>query len=245
MQLILNDQLASENITAREIENILKNLPHDETVTLLLMDGKVSSLRAVGNPTKGYTLTYTDLPCGDSMDSSNKGLRPITLKKVFVAFTRNQITWRREVGWEGTMQVRLTPDQQKQQWRRYAPVFIYLLIFAFGFAPMVLATRFAIDKLYFEPLCTEANPEVAVASYSRGSTATSGNYSQLIGNCIYEDYSLLPFSKAVGNEDTAKSMDRLFDFLVVVIPVLIVTLILIAMAYFVSWQREGRKKMAK
>lgn len=240
MQFLIDDQTISDSITESEFAAYLKNIPADQTVTLLLADNE-TVLQFDGSAASGYRASTTHLASNETIYSTNKALKPITLRRAAIDFINGNIAWRSQFGWE---RASLTLNsQQKQFFRKAAPVFIFLLVFAFGYAPLAILTRVALDEIYFEPQCQALQPDIPVMFYSRGATSSATNLfdtmQRTVGMCWFDDYSSFPFSVVTGNERDAITIDRIADAITVGVPLAFMGVFL---AIIVWWMgRRGRK----
>jgi hypothetical protein len=236
MYLYIDDALVSEAITPKELKDILKHLPADRSVHLLL-DGPEAIMEAEGSPAAGYRITYTDKASGSAMTAPNHRLRPITLRHIMLDFLADRTTWRYRAGW-GTQPVGYTPSQKARRLRIGALVGVYCLILGFGFVPLTQLNHLMIEYLHFIPACERLRPDVPVISYLQETRAGTG------GTCIYDDYSTIPFAEAAGSVAAAIQAETLASAAAVLLTIVFMVVLLWVFVKIIQMQAgfSGKQK---
>jgi|GEM_PF-5493244 hypothetical protein len=237
MYLYIDNELVSEAITPKELKDILKHLPADRSVHLLL-DGPEATMEAEGCPAAGYRITYTDKATRAAMTAPNHRLRPVTLRHIFLDFLAQRTTWRYRAGW-GTHPVGYTPSQKARRLRIGVLITVYCLVLALGFVPLTQLNHTLIELLHFIPACERLRPDVPVISYLPETSADTG------GTCIYDDYSTIPFAEAAGSRAAAIQAQTLAAALSVMLTIVVMLLLLWITAKAVSLQAGVAGKQKK
>lgn len=253
MQLYLDDQLISEQVTEKELDAVLRDLQPEHLYSIMLVNEGVGYMTADGNPERGYTIRYTDDASGITMMSTNKELRPVTVRRMLIQYLTGDSTWRHAVGWVDQRQAPRTAAEKRNIRRVGVAVFIVLIGFAAVWLPLVFFADDIIDQLMFVPFCRAYNTGQQFVRYSTGGiTSTYDGGLGIIqirtvqlGNCFYEDDIPVPVSVAIGDEGRAYLLQTVANLLIVPLPFLLLgVLIGVAVLFlrFTDPDRKARKK---
>ncbi|MFQ3648648.1 MAG: hypothetical protein SNJ80_17095, partial [Anaerolinea sp.] len=164
---------------------------------------------------------------GITMTSTNKELRPITMRRMFIQYLNHDLSWRHAVSWVDQRQAPLTPDDKRKMRRLQVTVFTLLFGFAVGWVPMVFLAHDIIDALMFVPYCRAYDTGKPFTAYNTGGTSSvyvldgiTSVRTVALGSCIYGDGTAVPFDVIMGDAGRANLMQMAANVLTVALPLL-------------------------
>ncbi|MFQ3647208.1 MAG: hypothetical protein SNJ80_09790 [Anaerolinea sp.] len=246
MQLYLDERLIAEQVTEQELDEVLRHLSPDHHYAITLIDEGVGFMNASGNPERGYEIHYSDEPTGITMTSTNKELRPITMRRMFIQYLNHDLSWRHAVSWVDQRQPPLTPEDKRKSRRSMFTALALLLWFTVGWIPILYYSNDIIDALMFVPYCRAYDTGKPFTAYNTGGTSSANGLVRtvVLGSCIYGDGTAVPFDVVIGDAGRANLMQMVANALTVALPLLAIGVfwgLLMLILRVTDPNRKGRK----